>query len=75
MNCRVQFRNPDAAGYVLASGKEELYFTSKEFRWDDINSNWFLVGFIRYSDKDIGGIERVARYGGETTEAGHRWPI
>jgi hypothetical protein len=58
VNRRVQFRNPDTKDRVLTPGRDELYFTNKEFRWDDINSNWFLVGFVRYSDSAIGGIER-----------------
>lgn len=58
MNRRVQFRNPDTKDRVLTPGADELYFTAKDFRFDDINSNWFLVGFVRYSDSAIGGIER-----------------
>lgn len=58
MGRRVQFRNPDTKDRVLAPGADELYFTRKDFFWDNIDSNWFLVGFVRYSDSASNGIER-----------------
>jgi hypothetical protein len=58
MNRRVQFRNPDTKARVLIPGQDEIYFTVKDFYWDRIDSNWFLVGFVRYSDRAAGGIER-----------------
>ncbi len=58
MGRRVQFRYPDTNARVLPPGQDELYFTVKDFCWDKIDSNWFLVGFVRYSDSVIEGIER-----------------
>jgi len=62
MTRRVQFRNPDTKERVLTPGADELYFTTKDFAWDAIDSNWFLVGFVRYSDRAVGGIERKTGY-------------
>ena len=43
---------------ILASGAARIYFTSKDFDSDLIKTNWFFVGYIKYSDREDGGIIR-----------------
>jgi len=43
---------------ILVSGAAQIYFTSKSFDWDLKDTNWFFVGYIKYADRQEGGVIR-----------------